>query len=126
MTRTNKAHRQSTDEPVEKFAHVALRPFAGEVVLAGDSEDDGRARVSAAGLENAPVAKTNAFLQGPTNIINARVKLSGAFGSNADISAWGKNLTDQRRLAYALNVGRMRYGSFSEPMSYGLELGMKF
>ena len=72
------------------------------------------------------VARTNIFRQGPTNIVNARLTLEKAFGSNVDISIWGKNLTDQTVLAYGLSVGRLKTGVFAEPLSYGLDVRMAF
>ena len=73
-----------------------------------------------------PPATTSAFHQSPTNIVNARVTLAKAFGSNWDVSIWGKNLTDQVRLTYSLNVGNVDQAAFGEPRSIGLELRTRF
>lgn len=72
------------------------------------------------------VARTSAFEQKPTNVVNARLTLEDAFGSNVDIALWGKNLTDQTSLAYGLSVGRLKTAVFSEPLSYGLDVRLNF
>lgn len=75
----------------------------------------------------APVGgQTNAFRQGPTNIVNAKLTLEGAFGSSADISFWGKNLTDQVRQSYGLALGAVKAASFGEPLSYGVDIRLAF
>jgi iron complex outermembrane receptor protein len=73
-----------------------------------------------------PAAQTNVFHQSPTNIVNARITLAKAFGSTWDLSVWGKNLTDQVRLVYSLNVGNVDQAAFGEPRSLGIELRTRF
>lgn len=72
------------------------------------------------------LAQTDVLRQGPTDNVNARVKLEKAFGSNVDISVWTKNLTDEKRLAYGLNAGVLLLGTYAEPLSYGIELHASF
>ncbi len=71
-------------------------------------------------------ARTTVFHQDATSVWNGRVKLGEAFGSRVDLSVWGKNLTDEKRLVYVLHSAPMRTGVFSEPMSYGIELRAAF
>jgi iron complex outermembrane receptor protein len=73
-----------------------------------------------------PPAQTDAYRQSPTNIVNARITLAKAFGSNWDVSVWGKNLTDQLRLVYSLNVGGLAAGAYGEPRSIGVEVRTRF
>jgi iron complex outermembrane receptor protein len=73
-----------------------------------------------------PPAQTGDYLQSPTNIVNARITLAKAFGSNWDISVWGKNLTDQVRIVYTLPNGNLNLASYGEPLSLGAEFRMRF
>ncbi len=76
---------------------------------------------------NAPGAlRTNEFRQSPTNIVNARITLAKAFGTNWDVSAWGKNLTDQVRLVDSFNINNLNEAAYGEPRSIGLEARMSF
>ena len=73
-----------------------------------------------------PITRTDAFRQTPTDIVNVRLELEKAFGSNVNIGLWGKNITDQRRLSYGLNVGGLRTAVYAEPLSYGLDVRLNF
>jgi hypothetical protein len=76
---------------------------------------------------NAPApARTNVFLQEPTNVVNGRVTLAKAFGTQWDVSLWGKNLTDQARIAFSLSALGSNQATYSEPRSVGLELRTRF
>jgi iron complex outermembrane receptor protein len=76
---------------------------------------------------NAPaVARAPAYLQTPTDIVNARITLAKAFGSNWDVSVWAKNLTDQLRLVYSLEAGGADTATYGEPRSLGIEVRTRF
>jgi iron complex outermembrane receptor protein len=72
------------------------------------------------------VARAPAYLQSPTNIVNARITLAKAFGSNWDVSLWSKNLTDQERLVYSLEAGGVDFATYGEPRSIGIDLRTRF
>jgi iron complex outermembrane receptor protein len=71
-------------------------------------------------------ARTNVFLQQPTNMVNARITLARAFGSSWDVSLWGKNLTDQARIGFTLSALGSDQATYTEPRSVGLELRTRF
>jgi len=99
----------------------------GDWVFQADYNHTSSFEVDTVYQPGAPAAvRTNAFHNGPTDTVNARVKLAEAFGSNVDLSLWGKNLTDQAVLAYGLNVGTLRTGSYAEPRSFGVEVRAAF
>jgi len=99
----------------------------GEWMFQGDYNHTSSFEVDTVYQPGAPaIVRTNAFHNGPTDIVNARVKLAEAFGSNVDLSLWVKNLTDETFLAYGLNVGTLRTGTYNEPRSYGVELRAAF
>lgn len=72
------------------------------------------------------ILRTNLFHQGPTNNVNARITLAKAFGSNIDVSLWGKNLTDQKRFDFTLSAGGLNNATYAEPLSVGLEVRASF
>jgi len=72
------------------------------------------------------IVRTSAFFQDATHVVNARISLAKAFGSNIELAVWGKNLTDQKRIIYGLNSSGLRAVSYSEPLSFGFELRANF
>jgi len=62
----------------------------------------------------------NTIKQPSYNLINARVALAY---KKAEISFWGRNLTDKQYIAYAYDFGAVHLG---DPATYGVGLGIKF
>lgn len=62
----------------------------------------------------------NTIKQSPYNLINARLALAY---KKAELSFWGRNLTDKHFIAYAYDFGAVHLG---DPRTYGVALGIKF
>lgn len=71
-------------------------------------------------------ARTGAFHQDAYGILNARIRLAEAFGTNVDVSLFGSNLTDEVYKVYALHSAPTRMVAFGEPRVYGLEFRANF
>jgi iron complex outermembrane recepter protein len=100
---------------------------AGDVVTTLDYAYSSSYEVDPVYQTHAPAPlQTNQFRQSPTNIVNARVTLAKAFGSNVDISIWGKNLTDQVRLVDSFNISNLNEVAYGEPRSIGIEARANF
>jgi len=99
----------------------------GDLVLQGDYAYSSSYETEIRYQTGAPVGFTTPLLrQGPTDIFNARVTLAKAFGSNVDVSLWGKNLSDQKRKVYSLVAADLFNAVYAEPMSYGIEVQAAF
>jgi iron complex outermembrane receptor protein len=62
----------------------------------------------------------NTIKQSPHNLINARLALAY---KKAELSFWGRNLTDKHYIGYAYDFGAVHLG---DPRTYGIGLGVKF
>lgn len=62
----------------------------------------------------------NTIKQSPYNLINARLALAY---KKAELSFWGRNLTDKHYIGYAYDFGAVHLG---DPRTYGVGLGIKF
>lgn len=124
---TNNKLRYAPATTFSLSAAYTIETGAGNLIPSVDWSHQSTYFVDAQYQPTAPlVARTSVFRQSPTNIVNAKLTLEKAFGTNADISIWGRNLTDQTVLAYGLSVGRLKTGVFGEPLSYGLDVRLAF
>jgi iron complex outermembrane recepter protein len=62
----------------------------------------------------------NTIKQSPYNLINARVAIAY---KKAELSLWGRNLTDKHYIGYAYDFGAVHLG---DPRTYGVGLGIRF
>jgi len=108
-------------------AGYTMPTSVGDLVLQGDYAYSSSYETEIRNQTNAPVGfKTPLLRQGPTNTFNGRVTLAKAFGSNVDVSLWGKNLSDEKRIVYSLVASGLTNAVYAEPMSYGIELQAAF
>ena len=118
------------DAPKENFGvsvGYTLPSHIGTWLLQADYAHKSSYEVDTVFQPGAPgLANTNVFHQGPTNVLNARIRLSEAFGSKVDVSVWAKNLTDQKILAFSLGQIGINEGVYGEPLSFGAELRLPF
>ena len=47
-------------------------------------------------------------------------------GTNAELSLWGKNLSNRKDMSYSLSMGLTTSGNFIPPRTWGVELGVEF
>lgn len=125
---TNNRLRNAPSATLSVAASYRIETGSGDIVPSIDYSHQSSYFVDAQYQPTAPlpITQTNAFFQGPTNIFNARLEFEHAFGSKVNLAIWGKNLTDQRRLSYGLNIGGLRTAVFAEPLSYGLDVKFAF
>ena len=61
-------------------------------------------------------------------MFNSRISLKNIEigGVNAELAAWGKNLTDDRSANYSLNLGLIAAANYIPARTYGLDLTVEF
>jgi len=123
----NNKLRNASDVEFTLSAGYTAPTSVGDVVLQADYAYASSYETEIRNQRGAPVGFNTPLLwQGPTDIFNGRVTLAKAFGSNVDVSVWGKNLTDQKRIVYSLVASGLTNAVYAEPMSYGIELQAVF